>query len=81
MGRLGPIGGTSILRPVLDPCTILRGVLEIADALADPAADLRQTVGPEDQDDDEKDDDELGDPEMGNHGGSLFSRESGEFYH
>ena len=37
----------------------LRRVLEVLDALADPATDLRQTVGPEDQDDDRQDDQKL----------------------
>src|SRR5688572_29027764 len=39
---------------------VLRRVLEVADALADPAADLGQTARSEDQDDDRENDEELG---------------------
>ena len=37
----------------------LRGVLEVLDALADPAPDFRQAVRPENQDDDREDDQKL----------------------
>lgn len=49
-----------------------RGVLEIADPLADTAADIRQTICAKDQNDDEQNDEQLGYPEMGKHGGSFW---------
>ncbi len=55
------------------------GVLEIADASSDATADIRQSVGAEDQNDDEQDDKQLGDTEVG-HGGS-FRRDTHESYH
>ena len=38
-------------------------VLEVPDAFAEPATDLRKAACPEDQDDDEEDDDKFGNPE------------------
>ena len=38
-------------------------VLEVPDAFAEPATDLRKAACPEDQDDDEEDDDQFGNPE------------------
>ena len=48
-------------RSVFRPPT--RRVLEVPDAFAEPATDLRKAACPEDQDDDEEDDDKFGNPE------------------
>ena len=53
---LAAIGGTWIFCPVFNTRALLGRVLEILDATADPAPDVRQPVGAENQDDYEEDD-------------------------
>ena len=61
-------GGRVILIAVQSlPATVAGRVLEVPDALAEPAPDLRQAACPENQDDDEQDDDKFGNPETHKH--------------
>jgi hypothetical protein len=57
----------------------VRGVLEVADALADAPADNGQAIRTEDQNDDEQNHEQLGYPEVG-HDGS-FQAEPFKSYH
>ena len=67
--RVGESRIVTIGRGLAVVAAVFRRFLEVADALADAPADLRQAAGTKDQDDQEENDDQFGNPET--HGGSF----------